>query len=234
MPIHETPWGPRLYTETDEAVTRVVLDMHADEDEKMADIGYFCGALIKKHEGNSATTLDVVEWFLSEDDKTYKQMVRFVKGVIKAQKQQLREYNELRVQIENECRTLRGKTKTEKREAAEFLVALRVTPHIEEIQSHIKKNEQILMLATKTPEGEQANTGLNFERAKLVPIDSFIEFKRGFAPCIWHDEVTPSMKYYKKNNRVHCFGCDKGGDVIDVIQQIKECDIKEAVRFLTE
>jgi hypothetical protein len=233
MPIHDTPWGPRSVTSTDDSVDKIVLDMWADHEEKMSDIAYYCADLIAEHENSSMSTLDLVEWFMDVDDKTYKQMNAFVKKVIKSQKDQVKEYVRLGVEIQAECKKLRGKTMDQKRDAEAFLMALRVTPFIEELEVNIKKNEQILMLAGKTPEGEPSNQGLDFERAKLVPIDSLLQFTRGFAPCCWHNENTPSMKYYKKNNRVHCFGCGKGGDAIDVIQTIKDCDIKTAVQFLT-
>lgn len=233
MPIHDTPWGPITVTDNDEKFHRIVLDMWADHDAKMADIGYYQHDVIKEHENRSMSTLDLVEWFLSEDEKTYKQMVSFVRSVIKSQKEQMKEYVQLGKDIEAECKAMRGVTAPQKQERIEFLMAVRVTPFVEDLKQKIEKNEQILMLASKTPTGEPANPSLDFERAKLVPIDSIVHFTRGFAPCLWHDEKTPSMKYYKKNNKVHCFGCGKGGDVIDVMQQIKQCDVKTAVQFLT-
>lgn len=72
------------------------------------------------------------------------------------------------------------------------------------------------------------------ETAKIVPIENFLEFNSaGFTHCIYHNERTPSMKYYKKNNTVHCFSCQKGGDVIDVVRQLNECDFKTAINILT-
>lgn len=65
------------------------------------------------------------------------------------------------------------------------------------------------------------------------PISDFIQFdKAGFASCIWHNEKTASMKYYPKDNRVHCFGCSKSGDIIDVIQQLQGCSFKEALTII--
>lgn len=233
MPIHDTPWGPRVYTENDEKFDRVFLEMVAEHDEKMSAIGYYQHDVIKEHENWSMSTLDLVEWFLSEDDETYNEMVAFVNEVIDSHKQQMSEYVQLGKDIEAEVKDMRGITGSAKTKLTKERIASEVTPRIERLQEVISKNKQILALAGKTPEGEAANPGLDFERAKLVPIDSIVEFKRGFAPCLWHNEKTPSMKYYKKNNKVHCFGCGQGGDVIDVVQQIKDCDIKQAVQFLT-
>lgn len=69
-------------------------------------------------------------------------------------------------------------------------------------------------------------------RAKEVAISNFIEFnKAGFALCIWHNEKGPSLKYYSKENKVHCFGgCGKSGDVVDVVQGIYQCSFLDAVK----
>lgn len=69
--------------------------------------------------------------------------------------------------------------------------------------------------------------------AKAVPIPTYLKVGRDKTlKCIWHDEKTGSMHYYEKQNRVHCFGCGKGGDVIDVIQTINSCDLKTALQFI--
>lgn len=59
------------------------------------------------------------------------------------------------------------------------------------------------------------------EQAKRVPISNFIKFsKAGFAKCIWHQEKTPSLRYYPKTNSVYCFSCGKSGDVINVLMHL--------------
>jgi len=80
------------------------------------------------------------------------------------------------------------------------------------------------------PKREYGNDILD---AKQVPIDKYIEFNRqNFAPCIWHDEHTPSMYYYRKQNRVKCFGCDRMGDVMDVVQQLQGVDLQESIKII--
>lgn len=72
---------------------------------------------------------------------------------------------------------------------------------------------------------------LNIQAAKQVPIPDFLEFNRAdFRRCIFHEEKSPSMKYYRKENRVHCFGCGKGGDVIDVVMHINNLSLSDAVK----
>lgn len=70
-------------------------------------------------------------------------------------------------------------------------------------------------------------------RAKAVPATNFIEFDRsGFAECVWHNEKSGSMKYYPKENKVTCFGCNKSGDVIDILMTIKNLSFLQAVNQL--
>lgn len=40
-----------------------------------------------------------------------------------------------------------------------------------------------------------------------IPLDSLIEFNRGFAICPIHKEKTPSLKLYP-GNKAYCFGCN--------------------------
>lgn len=75
---------------------------------------------------------------------------------------------------------------------------------------------------------------LDVDRAKRIPIEDFIQFNRyNKAECIWHTDSDPSMHLYREQNRVHCFSCGQGGDVIEVIRQVHTLDFKQAVEFLT-
>ena len=71
-------------------------------------------------------------------------------------------------------------------------------------------------------------------RARAVPMTNFIEFNRQkYAKCIWHQDSKPSMFYYEKMNKVHCFGCNANGDTIDVVRQLQGgCGIKEAIEHI--
>ncbi|MBR1454831.1 MAG: hypothetical protein IJ593_09370 [Lachnospiraceae bacterium] len=56
--------------------------------------------------------------------------------------------------------------------------------------------------------------------------------------CPLHDENTPSMRYYEETNSFYCFGCRKGGDVINLHrlfterQTASKPSFAEAVEFL--
>ena len=70
------------------------------------------------------------------------------------------------------------------------------------------------------------------QRAKTVDIRTLIPFNhQGFAKCIFHNEKTASMKYYK-DNTFHCFGCNKNGDAIDIVMKRDGLSFREALKKL--
>ena len=54
----------------------------------------------------------------------------------------------------------------------------------------------------------------------------------GFTRCPFHNEKTGSMKVYNGSKGWHCFGCHKGGDVIDFTEMFFGLQFKDAVRKL--
>lgn len=48
--------------------------------------------------------------------------------------------------------------------------------------------------------------------------------------CLWHHEKTPSMVVHE--NRVHCFGCGKTADHIELVQKLNTIDFKSACEIL--
>lgn len=72
------------------------------------------------------------------------------------------------------------------------------------------------------------------DKAKQYPLDELVEFKHGFARCVFHTEKTGSMKFYKEQNRAHCFSCNKSFDAIDIYRQINNCSFREAINYLTK
>lgn len=75
----------------------------------------------------------------------------------------------------------------------------------------------------------------DIERAKEYPIGNLISFNnQSKSLCLWHAEKTPSLHWYKKTNKVYCFGaCGKHGDAIDVYRTLHNASFKEAVRRLS-
>ena len=75
---------------------------------------------------------------------------------------------------------------------------------------------------------------IDIQKARDYPIENLIQFKQGRARCInpAHKDSNPSMSLNKKTNKVKCFACNQGGDVIWVLQTIRGCSFPEAVRYL--
>ncbi len=53
--------------------------------------------------------------------------------------------------------------------------------------------------------------------------------KHGFIVCPFHGDRDASLKVYKGIGGWHCFGCGKGGSVIDFVMEHEGCDFKTAV-----
>lgn len=52
------------------------------------------------------------------------------------------------------------------------------------------------------------------------------------AVCPFHEEKTPSMSIDRARGLYHCFGCGKGGDVFDFVQETRGVDFGEALEML--
>ena len=53
--------------------------------------------------------------------------------------------------------------------------------------------------------------------------------KHGFLCCPFHGEKEPSLKIYRNTGGWHCFGCGRGGSVIDFVMEHENCDFRTAV-----
>ena len=56
--------------------------------------------------------------------------------------------------------------------------------------------------------------------------------RHGVMPCPFHGERNPSLKVYAGTGGWHCFGCGRGGSVIDFVQEQEGCDFRTAVRSI--
>ena len=52
--------------------------------------------------------------------------------------------------------------------------------------------------------------------------------------CPFHSEKSPSFIVYPGNNSYYCFGCGKGGGVINFVMEAERLDFVEAVRWLAQ
>jgi len=55
--------------------------------------------------------------------------------------------------------------------------------------------------------------------------------RSGFMPCPFHGERNPSLKIYKGSGW-HCFGCGRGGSVIDFVMEHEGCNLSTAVKAI--
>lgn len=58
--------------------------------------------------------------------------------------------------------------------------------------------------------------------------------KRGRMMCPFHADRNASLQIYAKNNSWYCFGCQKGGSVIDFVTVQEGCTFQQALQALDE
>lgn len=103
------------------------------------------------------------------------------------------------------------------------------TPFAEALLKHLQAKWESAhkKLTYKRPENRDTDA---IKKARAVPITEYIKFVQGFALCVSHNEKTPSMKYYKSNNKVKCFGCGFNGDTVDVVAKMFNLSVGEAIK----
>ena len=71
-------------------------------------------------------------------------------------------------------------------------------------------------------------------RARQAPISDFLKFNSaGFANCPFHGpERTNSFHKLPGKERGYCFSCQKRADLIDVIMEIHQCKLPEALKII--
>lgn len=55
--------------------------------------------------------------------------------------------------------------------------------------------------------------------------------RNGFCKCVFHSEDTASMKIYPKS--FYCFGCGKGGDIINFVKDYQGIPFKDACEWIS-
>lgn len=61
--------------------------------------------------------------------------------------------------------------------------------------------------------------------------------RSGFMVCPFHGDTDASLKIYPGRNGHsgwHCFGCGRGGSVIDFVMESEHCNFSKAVRILND
>jgi hypothetical protein len=110
-----------------------------------------------------------------------------------------------------------------------------------EAERHLKRLKQLLWLK-KDRRGRHSKERIEEERKMLalsVPIESLLqtEYRTGGktirALCPFHEEKTPSFHIYSEQNRFKCFGCGRGGDAINFVEELHNLSFREAINYLT-
>ena len=96
------------------------------------------------------------------------------------------------------------------------------------------REETIKRNAFLLSDGAKKQT-LDVERARRYPISEMIKFNRaGKGRCVWcNDKDGDDLHYYRGQNRVYCFSCNKAGDAIDVAMEVFKLGFPEAVKKLS-
>ena len=58
--------------------------------------------------------------------------------------------------------------------------------------------------------------------------------RRAWGLCPFHNEKTPSFSVDAETQLFYCFGCHKGGSVIQFVMEMERLDFQEAVKLLAE
>lgn len=100
-------------------------------------------------------------------------------------------------------------------------------------EDRLSFNEKVFSFMNKKGHPEALNWQKKIETAKTYPLTDLLKFGNdGKALCPFHNEKTPSFKYYHKTNTAHCFGCSRSEDSIGIVQHKYQLSFKEAVIWL--
>lgn len=101
---------------------------------------------------------------------------------------------------------------------------------IHKLLKQIRKDlREVRMFREPSPLEEEMERMI--EDARNVPFENLHDFKRNMAFCPFHNNTrTPAMSL--KNNKVHCFVCNRTWDTIDFVMEKEGLSFREAVRRL--
>ena len=69
---------------------------------------------------------------------------------------------------------------------------------------------------------------------KAAEFYGFNPNRAGYICCPFHEEDTPSLKIYSDNRGWYCFGCNRGGDVIDFVRSLYNLDFPAACKKIND
>ena len=93
--------------------------------------------------------------------------------------------------------------------------------------------KEVYEIFTYRPYDNKTIPDHEIQKARERSIGDFIQLdRRGFAPCPFHNEKTPSFHVHQKWNRFYCFGCGAKGDSIEFIRKLNGLGFQESVKYL--
>lgn len=107
-----------------------------------------------------------------------------------------------------------------------------------QVEKQIIRQKRLLMVGS----GKTPRNSINEEQiqeALQVPIENLINGalrksgKTLCGLCPLHQEKHPSFYIYPQSNSFYCFGCNRGGDVINFVSLLHDFSFKEAINYLT-
>lgn len=125
---------------------------------------------------------------------------------------------------------------------AEAMIEIFIDEEKAKLLKQIKRNTFIIsrLKSIQNPAAEEVSNNqsghlstADVEQARAVPIEHFLEINRAsFTCCPLHKEKTPSLKVYTKTNSWYCFGCNEGGNVIDLTMKMNNVAFRQAIKML--
>lgn len=97
-----------------------------------------------------------------------------------------------------------------------------------------------LAYISKSKTSKKGITDEMIQQALVVPIESIasqhIQLRKGgkyyVGLCPFHNEKNPSFYIYPDTNSFYCYGCQKGGNIINFVELLYDFSFKETIRFL--
>ena len=112
----------------------------------------------------------------------------------------------------------------------------RFSAHWSSMQEEERPEKRKTLKKMRAENGEKT---LSKQLRDSIPVRQFVLQYVELSPsgkglCPFHDDQVPSLHVNDDKNFWYCFGCEKGGSVIDFYMELKECDFKTAIDEMAE
>jgi len=159
--------------------------------------------------------------------------------------EKLREWEEKREEWRREVKEkLKGlkKLKNETaRKIGKIWIKINDGKELLEIDRQIKRLTLLFWLNLKKDKPDTYHSPQKIQEASSIPILNIASqevkclrkvSKNYVGLCPLHQEKHPSFYLYPETNSFYCFGCNKGGDVIKLVELLYNLPFREAVKYL--